>query len=71
MLFASASEYHCTNALVAELFSIRDACIFFSSIGMDRVVFEGDSLLAMTFINDPTAQVYWMAKQLVEEIRKF
>lgn len=71
ILFASAYEYHCTNALVAELFSIRDACIFFSSKGMDRVVFEGDSLLAMTFINDPTAQVYWMQNNLWRKSENF
>lgn len=71
ILLASATDYHCTNALVAELFAIRDACLFFNSIGLEKAVIESDSLNAITFINDPQIQVHWMGKQLVEEIRKF
>lgn len=71
IIFAQANEYFCTNALVAELFSIRDACIFFNQAGLDQLIFESDSLNAVVFINEPLATVHWMAKQLIHEIRRF
>lgn len=71
VLLAHAKEYFCANALVAELYSIRDGCLFFSTAQLDRIIFESDSLNAIMFINEPFSQVHWIAKQLVEEIRRF
>lgn len=69
--FAQAKHYYCTNALTAELHAIKDACIFMNQAKADRVIFEADSLNAITFINDPSSPIHWSASQLVEEIRRF
>lgn len=39
-----ANEYFCINALVAELYAIRDACVLFNNVRISKVIFESDSL---------------------------
>lgn len=70
-LVRNCNEYFCTNALVAELYSIRDPCILFNAARLEKIIYESDSLNAILFINDPLSLIHWAAKQLVDEIRKF
>lgn len=52
ILHAQAKEYFCTNALVAELSSIRDACIFSTKLVFIKSFFK-PILLMPWFVNDP------------------
>ncbi|KAL3644482.1 hypothetical protein CASFOL_009662 [Castilleja foliolosa] len=70
ILLAAVNHFSCMDAISAECIAILDACKIINNLKLEQVIFESDSLIAISWLNGHSNNRFWTASPVIEQIRK-
>ncbi|KAL3618896.1 hypothetical protein CASFOL_037124 [Castilleja foliolosa] len=67
---AASNHNTCLDTTTAECIALWEACILISNKKRDNVIFESDSLNAISFLIGEPKNCYWKASPIIDQIRR-